>query len=1162
MYRGAPLSTFELSFYIKITFRNLLAALCVLLLQNQFVLASGLNFFSCATIENFAAAQPQTVQTLEPHRPIEREISASETHSYMLTLSAGQYAKFIARQQGIGVILKLSYANGEKIVEADANGEAQGDEHLATIADLAATYRLDVRASNRTAPNGRYEIRLEELRPATEQDKIQVAAETTLLAGDQLRAQNRAESLRNATKKYEEAVTIYRSLNDRKGEGIALSRVANSHYMLGDFQKSLDLFQQALQIFKASGEKKLEAYVLNETGLIYNSMGDKEKALASFNQSLALKKEIDDRWGEAATINNIGLYYSTQGYKQRALEYYTQSLQIRREVKDREGEAADLNNLGSVSNSIGKKDKAIEYYEAAVAIMRAIGDKRSEGVTLSNLGYINGQLGENDKAFYYFNQSLQIAQETGNKQSQAIALNNVGNYYSSRGDRQKALEYYIQSLEMRRAIPDLRGEATMLQNIGAIYTSMGDKQKGLEYINQALVVIRSAKDFRGEAQILGVIGRMQRTSGDIEKALEYYNQALALSRSLNDQRIEAGFLYAIAGVERDKGNLLEARRNIEAAIEIIDYVRSSIETQEIRTAYFATVKGYYDFYVNLLMQLHQQNPAGNYQAQALQINERARARMLVETLIESGAKIREGVDKGLLERENGLLKQFNSKADSLVRLMAGKSTEAQVAVARNEIDALRNQVQQVRSQIRTTSPRYASLTQPISLSLAEIQKQVVDANTVLLEYSLGETRSYLWAVTDNSINSYQLPGRKDIEVAAKRVSELLATRNKDIEFETKEEKLERVKKADAEFPQAAAALSQLILSPVAGQLGNKKLLIVSDGILQYIPFAVLPVLGGQITESKQPVKAQGATGNGQQATRNLPVTTDYRPLIVDHEVISLPSASTLAVLRKELSGRKPAPKTIAILADPVFDATDARLKSEIARKGSAKSVELMAQRRSFEAENEDVWKATRDAGLTNNTLHLPRLPGTRREAEAIVSLVAKANLKTALDFQANRATAMSAELSHYRYVHFATHGSLSSQEPDLSGMVLSLVDEEGKPQSGFLRGRDIYNLHLPAELVVLSGCQTGLGKDIRGEGIDGLTRSFMYAGAARVMVSLWAVNDESTARLMTQFYKDLLGTKQMNPAAALRAAQLAMLKDKQFSAPYYWAAFILQGEPN
>jgi CHAT domain-containing protein len=1158
MHRRESLSAFKLFLHTKITCRTVVATLCMLLLQNQFIWASGLKLAFFTASKNLVQTKAQNLQALEPHKPVEREINAGETHSYALTLTAGQYAKCIAKQQGIGIVLKLINANGEKTVEADSNGETQGDEHLAMIAELAATYRLDVRASNRTAPSGRYEIRLEELRPATEQDKIQVAAETTLLAGDQLRAQNRAEPLRNAMKKYEEAVAIYRSLNDRKGEGIALTRVANAHYLLGDLQKSLELFQQALPLFKASGNKKLEAYVLNETGLIYSSMGEKGKALENYNQSLALKREVGDRWGEAATINNIGLLYSSQGYKQKALEYYTQSLQIRREVKDREGEAADLNNLGLINNSIGKKDKAIESYEAAVAIMRAIGDKRSEAVTLSNLGVLTGQLGDANKALDYFNQSLQIMQETGNKQGEAVILNNIGQFYSAAGDRQKALEYYTKSLEMRRANLDKRGEALMLHNMGSIYHSMGDREKGVAYHLQALEKAREFGDHNLEAGVLQTIGRTYEGAGDKEKALAYFNQSLSITRSLNDQVSEAASLATIALLERDRGNLLEARKQIEAAIEIIDYLRSSIETQEIRTTYFATVKKYYDFYVDLLMRLHQQDASGNYQAQALQVSERARARMLIESLIEAGAKIRQGVDSALLDRERELQKQLGAKANSLTRLVNAKHTAEQAAAAKNEVEALRRQVQQVRTQIRVTSPRYAALTQPTSLSLADIQKQVVDANTLLLEYSLGEERSFLWAITANSIQSFHLPKRKEIEAAAKRVSDLLTARNKNMGFESEPEKQERVTKENREFPQAAAALSQMILGPVAGQLGNKKLLIVSDGALQYIPFAVLPV-----PSSPASVLAN-SKNNRPKTARNQPsATSNYEPLILAHEVVSIPSAATLALIRKELSGRKGAPKTLAILADPVFDTNDARVQAEIAKKSPGKLPELVAQRRGFaDFSNEEVLKATRDVELLGNTLQLQRLPGTRREAETMVALVAKPNLKAALDFAANRATATSQELSHYRYLHFATHGVLNSQYPELSGLVLSLVDEEGQQQDGFLRAHEIYNLNFPAELVVLSGCQTGLGKDIRGEGIVGLTRSFMYAGAARVLVSLWAVNDESTAKLMTRFYRDLLGAKPKTPSAALRAAQLTMLKDKQFNAPYYWAAFILQGEPN
>ena len=196
---------------------------------------------------------------------------------------------------------------------------------------------------------------------------------------------------------------------------------------------------------------------------------------------------------------------------------------------------------------------------------------------------------------------------------------------------------------------------------------------------------------------------------------------------------------------------------------------------------------------------------------------------------------------------------------------------------------------------------------------------------------------------------------------------------------------------------------------------------------------------------------------------------------------------------------------------------------------------------------------------TVGSLNIHRLPYTRQEAEQILAFVPQADSFNAIDFAANRTAAMNPTLSQYRYLHFATHGLIDSERPGLSALVLSLVDEQGNPQDGFLRVNEIYNLKLPAELVVLSACQTGLGKEIRGEGLVGLTRGFMYAGAARVVVSLWSVNDKATSELMTIFYRQMLKENQ-RPAAALRAAQIEMWKQKQWQAPYYWAAFVLQGE--
>jgi CHAT domain-containing protein len=262
--------------------------------------------------------------------------------------------------------------------------------------------------------------------------------------------------------------------------------------------------------------------------------------------------------------------------------------------------------------------------------------------------------------------------------------------------------------------------------------------------------------------------------------------------------------------------------------------------------------------------------------------------------------------------------------------------------------------------------------------------------------------------------------------------------------------------------------------------------------------------------------------------------------------VSLPSAAVLAALRNEVTGRQAATKTLAVLADPVFGLDDPRIP------GTRKRRVISVQDQSLSA---DVLRSAEESGLKD----FVRLFFSRAEADAIALLVPEGQRLEAVDFVASRATAMSAEVSQYRIVHFATHGLVNSRHPELSGIVLSLVDQKGQPQNGFLRLYEIYNLKLNADLVVLSACQTALGKEIKGEGLIGLTRGFMYAGAPRVVASLWRIDDRATAELMTRFYRGMLRDG-LRPAAALRAAQVSMWRDRRWAAPHYWAAFTIQGE--
>jgi CHAT domain-containing protein len=448
------------------------------------------------------------------------------------------------------------------------------------------------------------------------------------------------------------------------------------------------------------------------------------------------------------------------------------------------------------------------------------------------------------------------------------------------------------------------------------------------------------------------------------------------------------------------------------------------------------------------------------------------------------------------------------------------------------------------------------------VSVERIQRELLDDGTLLLEYALGEERSHLFLVSPSSLQTFNLPPRAEIEARARRVYDLLSARAPDSRGETPRQRQARIAEADAELPRQAAELSQMILAPAAAQLGEKRLLIVAQGALQLIPFAALP-------EPRAEGRGDGDTrirkgGETEREGVRSPVSPSPRPsapLLVKHEIVNLPSASTLAALRRETAKRQPAPKTLAILADPIFEKGDERLKlSDAQSKRATQPATDQPGQTDAPQRPRHLARAIEAFGEANDEFAFPRLTSTEWEAEQIAKLAPADQVFKALSFDANRQLASSGKLSDYRVVHFATHSFINAAHPDLSGIVLSLVDRRGQEQDGFLRLHEIYNLKLPADLVVLGGCRTGLGKEVKGEGLMSLTRGFMYAGAPRVIVSVWEVQDRPSATLMVKFYRYLLGPKRLSAAAALRAAQIEMSRDRQFATPYFWAGFTLQGE--
>jgi len=905
---------------------------------------------------------------------------------------------------------------------------------------------------------------------------------------------------------YSQSLPLRRGVADRAGEATTLTSIGRVYSELGEKQKALEYYNQSLPLYRVLGDQSGEARALTHIGIVYSELGEQQKALEYYSQSLPLFRALGDQPWEASTLNGIGLVYFKLGENQKALEYYSQSLPMIRAVGDRTLEATTLTNIGAVYSELGEKQKALEYYSQSLPMIRATGDRKAEASTLINIGGFYSGLGEKQKALEYYSQSLPLFRALGDRGGEATTLNNMGAVYSALGEKQKALEYYSQSLLLLRTVGDRGREAGTLNNIGNVYSELGEQQKALDYLGQSLPMIRATGDRRGEAFILNSIGNVYFKLGENQKALEYYSQSLPLSQAVGDRTEEAFTLSSIASAKRDQGNLTEALTNIEASLKIIESLRTKIASPELRTSYFATVQNFYQFYIDLLMQLHKTNPKSGYDTKAFEASERSRARSLLELLQEANADIRQGVAPELLQQERSLQQQLDALEKQRIEVLNRPNhTPAQEAELEKQRQTLLTQYQDIQTQIRTTSPRYAALTQPQPLTLAQIQQQILDENTILLQYSLGKDRSYLWAVTKTSITSYELPKAADIETTAKKFRDAVTA-------PSSRDNANQVAKAND-------AISQIILQPVAAQLGQKRLLIVGDGVLNYLPFAALS-LPGKSGENRNP------------------------PLIVDHEIVLLPSASTLGILRQNYNDRQPPNRSLAILADPVFSANDERVKNS----SSATTQQAV------ESANPGLSRSRGD-----KTGQFDRLNFTRQESQIIQALFPANSRTESLDFAASRATATNPNLSQYKIIHFATHGFANSDRPELSGIVMSLVDEKGNPLNGFLRLTDIFNLKLAADLVVLSACQTGLGQNIQGEGLVGLTRGFMYAGTQRVVVSLWTVDDEGTATLMSSFYKGML-QKGLTPAAALRAAQLEMWKQEKWKSPYYWAAFTLQGE--
>jgi CHAT domain-containing protein/Tfp pilus assembly protein PilF len=897
--------------------------------------------------------------------------------------------------------------------------------------------------------------------------------------------------------------------------------LGNAAYLREDLATAEQYYSQALDIRQELSPGSFDvASSLNNLGNVAKDRGDLRKAEERYLKALAIKSSLTPGSLDlGTTLNNLGLVAWEQGDLAKAEDYLHQALDIRQRFAPGSlGVAASIANLGLVADARGDIARAEGYYLQGLDIQEKLAPGSVEvAKAFNNLGGLAWIQGDLANAEAYYRKALEIQTKlVPGRLALALTLNNLGLVARARGDFAKADEYIRSALDIRnKEAPGSLDVAASIRGLASVAENLNDLVKAEDYYKQALAIqLKVAPESMSTAEDYNALADIAKYRKDLAPAEEYYRLAEAIRGKLAPQSdFHAESLASLGGVLRFKGQPDSAARLYEQALQAFEGQTARLGgAEETRSSFRAAQSSYFIDYIDLLM--WQKRPD-----LAFHVAERWRARSLIETLTEARVDIRQGVDPELRSRERSLEELLRGKSDRRIRLLtAERPDERRLAEVEKEISDLRDQYNDLLGRIKATSPIYAALTHPRPLSVEQTQ-QLLDDDTVLLEYVLGEERSYVWAVTRYSLHGYELPSRSKVDELARQLYSLASAPNG-----ATLGKGEAAAAKPLSFQKTAAALSRMVVGPVAPEISGKRLLIVADGALQYVPFAALP----------------------------LPGSTKAVPLIVEHEIVYAPSASVVAELRRQASGRPHAPKTVAVLADPVFDREDPRIK--MADQGTDRQSPSGANANVAVA-NEYLARAAADTGLA----HLPRLPFSKREADAIMAVTPPGQGKESLGFDADRATATSPELAQYRIVHFATHALSDSQHPELSGLVLSLVGRDGKPQDGFLDLQRIYNLNLPAELVVLSGCQTGLGKEIKGEGIVGLTRGFMYAGAARVVASLWNAEDVSTKELMEKFYV-AIEQQGLRPAAALRQAQIAMWKQKRWNAPYYWAAFGLQGE--
>jgi CHAT domain-containing protein/Tfp pilus assembly protein PilF len=1014
--------------------------------------------------------------TLVLNAPVSRDFKSGERHTFNVSARENEIIEIICERRGVDSSLAAFAPNGEKISVSNSPGGFAGFDRLLFAAEKTGEYRIELESRRPGNIVGSYTILLKNQQPAGENDATRARAMQLLGAArmNLFGQENRLGKAEEALEKLEKALDLFEETKDLQGQADTLFHIANvKGYEFGDKAKAIELYEKALAIWSKIDDEAGRAiclmYLADEIRDYDNPKKPREyytgKAEGYFDEALAINRKINNKSDEATALAYLcRLYNDTQNF-QKGFEACRESLRIG-----------------------GNSDPLTDY--------RAYG----------NLASLYGNSGDLETALKY-NQTalerLEIVKDYLNPFRRAFIKSNIGGLLAAQKKYPEAEQNLREALTITEQVRRKLYSGYILVRLGSIYYETNRLAEALETAQKGVEYYREIDPVKIQAALLG-LGKIQLALGQINSARALYSEAVEINRRNKDRYAEAESLYLSAKLENQAGNLDTARQDIELAISNSEVIRAQLLGRNQRTTYLSILKKYYELEIELLVKLHEKNADPRFLEQAWQTHEKIRARSLLENLIESGLNLSEFAPKDFFAKEQVLLEAI--AAAELKRTEALRANNpARQKAAETDLHKKLDEYQVLQENFRRTNPQFSAINQPKAPSLAEA-RSLLDEDTAILEFALGEQQSYVWVICKNAFKLAKLPPKTAVNQEVREFYRALT---------------DREAKNDKAVIEKSKSLSRAILSPAAGGLRDiKQIIVIADGALQLIPFSALTFA---------------------------PDSADYRPVAATIEVVNAPSFSSLVLQHENKAGRqKTSDQLLAVFADPIFQDDDERFS--IDKPANPKNPSNPKDI------SENLTQALRDFGLEK----LGRLPFSGMEAQAIGQFAPEQTF-LALGADASRQNFLSGNFNSYRILHFATHGFLNQQNPELSGLVLSLYDREGKAQNGFLRVIDLYSLHLNSDLVVLSACQTALGKEIDGEGIVGLTRGFMYAGAAGVVSSLWKVEDAATAELMKKFYRAMLKDNQ-TPSAALRTAQNQLRQIPRFRNPRHWAGFTLNGK--